>query len=399
MRMTSDRVWDRLPGLSAAGSQTAAASEAVDRPGGLSSVSLALLPFLLAAISVPAQTVETTAVVEKSVEGARRFPGELLPFFKVTLEARVSGFVETVNADRGSAVTAGQTLVRLSAPEIAARVAEAEAKVVDAASRKAEAEAKLAAARSTHTRLKEASRTPGAIAANELILAEQQLQAAEAVVKSIESAALAAAAAVRPLRDLESYLDVKAPFDGVVTERLVHRGALVGPGSAQSGLLRIEQVTRLRLVVSVPETEAAGLVIGGRLRFRVPAHPARAFTAVIARIPRSLDAATRSMPVEADFDNGRGDLAPGMYAEVDWPIRRAAKSLLVPPAAVVATTERTFVIRVSDGKAEWVNVKKGVVSGDLVEVVGALAAGDKIVKRATDEIRNGSPVVVSVNNK
>ena len=398
--MISDRVWERPPGLSSAGGKTAVASgKAVARPGDLSHKSLALLPFLLAAISLPAQTVETTAVVRKSVEGTRRLPGELLPFLKVTLEARVSGFVETVNVARGSAVTAGQTLVRLSAPELAARVAEAEAKVVDAASRKAEAEAKLAGARSTHARLEEASRTPGAIAANELVLAAQQLQAAEAVVKSIESASLAAAAAVRPLRDLESYLDVTAPFDGLVTERLVHRGALVGPGSAQSGLLRIEQVTRLRLVVSVPETEAAGLAIGGRLTFRVPAHPAREFKAVIARIPRSLDAATRSMPVESDFDNSRGDLAPGMYAEVDWPLRRAAKSLLVPPSAVVATTERTFVIRVPGGRAEWVNVKKGAVSGDLVEVVGPLAAGDRIVRRATDEIRNGSPLVVSENSK
>ncbi len=346
----------------------------------------------ITAQSIPAQSIEAATVIEGAVEARRRFPGELLPFFQVTLEARVNGFVETVSVDRGSAVAAGQTLVRLAAPELAAKVAEAEAKVVDAASRKAEAEAKLAAVRSTNTRLKEASRTAGAIAANELVLAEQQLQAAEAVVKSIESAALAAAAAVRPLRDLESYVNVKAPFDGVVTERLVHPGALVGPGSAQSGLLRIEQVSRLRLVVSVPETDVAGLTVGGRLTFRVPAHPAREFTAAIARIPRSLDSKTRSMPVEADYNNTGGELAPGMYAEVDWPLRRAARSLLVPTTAVATTTERTFVIRVSSGKAKWVNVKKGAVSGELVEIVGRVAAGDKIVKRATDEIRNGSRI-------
>jgi RND family efflux transporter MFP subunit len=344
-----------------------------------------------AAVSLSAETVETAVVVRQAVEGQRRLPAELLPFYHVTLEARVNGFVETVNADRGSRVTSGQTLVRLSAPELAARVAEAEAKVVDAASRKAELEAKLAASRSTARRLKDASQTPGAVAANELVLAEQQVEAAEAAVKSIESMVAAAAAAVRPLRDLESYLEVKAPFDGVVTERMVHPGALVGPGSAQSRLLRIEQVSRLRLVVPVPEADAAGIAAGSRIHFRVPAYPGREFTGLTTRIPHSLDLATRSMPVEADVDNAKGELAPGMYADVAWTVRKGS-ALLVPAGAVATNTERTFVIRVRAGKAEWVNVRKGPPAGALVEIVGPLAAGDKIVRRATDEIRDGSPL-------
>ena len=350
------------------------------------------LMFGLIAGVLGAQSLETVKVVGSNVQRQNRLPGELLPFLRVALEARVNGFVERIDVDRGSAVTEGQTLVRLSAPELSARVAEAEAKVIDAGSRKAEAEAKLAGARSTYDRLKEASRTPGVIAANELVVAEHQVQAGEAAVKAFDSSVNAASAAVRPLRDMESFLDVKAPFDGVVTDRFVHPGALVGPGTTASGLLQLAQVSKLRLVVSVPEAEVAGIAAGRTIKFRVPAFPGREFSGVIARNPRTLDPKTRTMPVEADVNNPRNELSPGMYAEVDWPSAPSRRSLLVPPTAVATTTEQTFVIRISNGIAEWVNVTRGSPVGELIEVFGTLAPGDEIVRRATDEIRNGSRI-------
>ena len=134
-----------------------------------------------------------------------------------------------------------------------------------------------------------------------------------------------------------------------------------------------------------------GVIVSGRiLEFRVPAHPGRTFTAKLARSAGSLDPKTRTMSVEGDVDNAAGLLAPGMFPEVSWPIVREAAALLVPATAVVTTTERTFVIRVTAGRAEWVNVKKGASAGDQVEVAGSLKAGDVVIKRATDEIRNGS---------
>jgi hypothetical protein len=82
-----------------------------------------------------------------------------------------------------------------------------------------------------------------------------------------------------------------------------------------------------------------------------------------------------------------------MYPEVTWPIRRARPSLLVPPASIASNTERTFVIRVNaQRRVEWVNVTRGAQAGDLVEVIGPLRAGDRIVKRASDEIREGSEI-------
>jgi hypothetical protein len=96
------------------------------------------------------------------------------------------------------------------------------------------------------------------------------------------------------------------------------------------------------------------------------------------------------MSVELDVVNRDGALAPGMYPTVKWPVRRAGLALLVPRTSVVATTERTFVIRNRDGRAEWVNVRKGPAAGDMMEVLGDLKPGDMVVRRATDEIREGS---------
>ena len=81
-----------------------------------------------------------------------------------------------------------------------------------------------------------------------------------------------------------------------------------------------------------------------------------------------------------------------MYPTVKWPVRHARPSLFVPKSSVVTTSERTFVIREKDGHAEWVDVRKGAAEGDLVEVIGNLRAGDKVLRRATDEIRDGAPI-------
>jgi RND family efflux transporter MFP subunit len=157
-------------------------------------------------------------------------------------------------------------------------------------------------------------------------------------------------------------------------------------------LLKLEQNSRLRLVVAVPESEAGAIVKSAHVAFTVPAFPGQRFSGVVSRLPRSMDAKTRTMPVEADVDNSSGRLAPGMYPEVEWPSRSGRAALLVPPTAIVTTTERTFVIRVSDGRAEWVDVRKGSSAGDLVEVLGSLKEGDRVVRRGSDELRPGTPI-------
>jgi RND family efflux transporter MFP subunit len=187
---------------------------------------------------------------------------------------------------------------------------------------------------------------------------------------------------------MQAYLRITAPFDGVVTDRLVHPGALVGSGA--DPLLIIQQVSHLRLVVAVPEEDVGGIERGGKVEFRVPAYPERTFSGTIARSAHALDQKTRTMPVELDVLNSDGSLSPGMYPAVKWPVRRSRPALFVPKTSIVTTTERMFVVRDRNGRAEWVDVRKGVEDGDLVEVTGNLQPGDRVVRSATDEIREGA---------
>jgi len=368
-----------------AGSQPAAASKAASRL----SASVAALFAALAPLC--AQTVDLVTVISKPVSRTVDLPAEILPYLTVSLHARVPGYVERVLVDRGSIVTQSELLAELSAPELKAQIAEAESKVQAAESEKLQAEAQFAAAESTYDRLRKAAETPGAVAGNEVIQSQKQVEAARALVRARDQASQAAAAAVRSQKDMEAYLKITAPFDGVVTDRFVHPGALVGPGS-DPVLLVIQQISHLRLVVPVPEEDVGGTVRGASIPFRVPAYPDHAYTGTVARLAHALDPKTRTMAVELDVLNRDGTLAPGMYPSVKWPVRREHPALFVPKTSVVTTTERTFVIRSRNGHAEWVDVKKGVADGDLIEVSGALAAGDRVVRHGTDELRDGLPI-------
>lgn len=371
-------------------------------------------------------TVNVTGVVSMEMNRRLRLPGELQPYQDVAIHAKVPGFVEAIYVDRGSVVRRGQLLARLRAPELDAQRSEAEARSraaqsqrVEAAARvnsaraqRLEAEARLSAEESTYQRLKAASATPGAVAGNDLEVALRSVdanrarvqlwgeneKAAEAQLKALEENERALSEAARTSRNIEAYLRITAPFDGVITERNVHPGSLAGTAGAPSAtpMLRLQQVSRLRLVVAVPESEVAGITQGAKVDFTVPAMPGRQFTGIIRRVSQSLDAGTRTMPVELDVNNSAKQLAPGMFPEVIWPARRPRPSLFVPPTAIATTTERTFVIRVHDGQVEWVDVKRGVAmnlpGGDMVEVFGEIAPGDLIAVRGTDELRQGTRV-------
>jgi RND family efflux transporter MFP subunit len=207
----------------------------------------------------------------------------------------------------------------------------------------------------------------------------------------------AARQSLNAIRDMEGYLQVTSPFAGVVSERNVHPGALVGPASAggtAAPLLRVVDDNPLRLVVPIPEAYMTEMKSGTPIPFSVAAYPGQSFSGKVARIARAVDVSTRTMAVELDVTNSDGRLAPGTFCQVRWPIRRTGPSLFVPSASVAATTDRTFVIRVRGGKTEWVDVRTGLTSGPLVEVFGDLRPGDEVARRGTDELRPGTEVQI-----
>ena len=349
--------------------------------------------------STPTATVEVVKVASRKLAIVVRLPGELQAYEVVAVYPKVPAFVDSIIVDRGSIVKAGQLMARLVAPELAAQRAEGQSKLQAAEAQRVEAEAKLASDDGTYERLKAASATPGVVAGNDLEIAQKSVEGDRARLEAVRKSAQAAEASLKSITEIESYLQIRAPFDGVVTERNVHPGALVGPSGGAGGqmpLVRVEQTGRLRLVVPVPEKYAADIVNGANVEFTVPAFPNQTFRGTVARVARSVDVKTRTMPVELDVRNADGRLASGMFPEVLWPVHRSAPTLFVPTSAVARTTEATFVVRIQNGNAEWVNVRTGEVDGKLVEVFGDLQEGNEVAVRGTDELRPGTRVNAQV---
>jgi len=315
-----------------------------------------------------APAVAVVRIKSEKVTKTLRLTGELQAFRNVALYPKIPGFIEWIGVDRGSRVKAGESLVRLIAPEIAAQ--------------KQEAEARLASDEATHKRLKEASATPGVVAGNDL----------EVAAKGVDGSR----ARVRILAEQESYLHLRAPFDGLITERNAHEGSFLGPpaGAASNPVLRLQEVAKLRLTVAVPEIASGDVPAGKKIPFGVAAFPGERFAGTVARSAGALEQKTRTLPVELDIDNAAGRLAPGMFAEVLWPLERSRASLSVPASAIATTTERTFVVRIRNGSAEWVDVRTGLFIGDRVEIFGEVAEEDQVAARGTDELKPGTKVSV-----
>jgi len=338
-----------------------------------------------------------TKVASKKLSITTRLPGELQAYEVVAVFPKVTAYVDSISVDRGTQVKSGQLMARLVAPEVAAQRAEAQSKLQAAEAQRAEADAKLASDQSTYDRLKSASATPGVVAGNDLEVAHRAVDADRARLEAMRGSAEAAKSALKSVTEIERYLQVRAPFDGIVTERNVHPGSLVGPATSSSAaampMLRVEKTARLRLVVPVPEKYATGINVGSKVEYSVSAFPSQTFAGTIARVAHSVDVKTRTMPVELDINNSDGRLSSGMFPEVLWPVRRTELTLFVPTSAVARTTEATFVIRVRDGNTEWVNVQTGEIDGKSIEVFGGLLEGDEVAVRGTDELRVGTRVV------
>jgi membrane fusion protein (multidrug efflux system) len=342
-------------------------------------------------------TVSTVQVASRKLQTTIALPAQLTPYEQVDIYPKVTGFVETVTVDRGSRVHRGQLLVRLTAPELVSQRSQANAAVKVAQSQLAVAQAKLASDNGTYLHMVEAAKTPGVLAANDVRVAEQTVSADNGVVEAANQNVAAAKEALRIVSQTESYLLITAPFDGVVTTRNLHPGALIGQASgagAAQPILQIVDDKRLRLVVPIPEAQVGEMKTGQIVSFTVPAYPGQTFKAPIERISRAVDEKSRTMPVELDVQNPERRLAPGSFTNVLWPLERSYPTLFVPATAVTSDQQHTFVIRVRNGKAEWVTVQTGQTVSAEVEVFGDLTAGEEVVKTASDAIHSGDPVRV-----
>lgn len=327
---------------------------------------------------------EAVPVQKGKLASSLQLPGELIAWQQVDIYAKENSFIKKLYADVGSEVKAGQLLATMEAPELTSRLAGAESRL------KAQ-EALYTASKANYDRLYETSKTPGTISQNDLDQARAR--------QSTDLAQLEAArAAYREVSDTRNYLEIRAPFNGVISVRNTHPGAYVGPAGKGSEfpIFTLQEQKKLRLVLAVPEAYTSYLKNKNQVSFTVKSMPSEKFKAGISRLSGALDSRLRSERIEMDVINNDKKLLPGMIAEVSIPMESRDSTFLLPKTAVVSSTEKTFVIRVNSGKAEWVDVKKGREANGKQEVFGDLHEGDHVLKIASDEIREGSTVNAKV---
>lgn len=325
-------------------------------------------------------TVALISAVKGKLSSSITVPGELQPFLQVDLYAKINSYVKTLLVDIGSQVHKGQLLATLEAPEINSQLEEAKSRIQ-------QNKAILFASKATYDRLYNTSKTPGTVSLNDLEQAQAKMRSDSANVEAAKSAYKVVAA------NLE-YLQIRAPFDGVITVRNINLGTYVGPagGSGNQPLFVVEDHKRLRLVISIPENYTNGLNDKTEVSFSVKALQGEKFTGQVKRLAGALDQKLRSERLEVDVLNKDNKLLPNMYADVNVPLPSRDDALIVPKTAVVTSTEKVFVIRVVNNRAEWVDVRKGLESNDEIAIHGDVNPGDELVEKASEEIRNGSPV-------
>jgi RND family efflux transporter MFP subunit len=327
---------------------------------------------------VAAKVTNVFLLKKGRLSSSLRIPGELIPYQQVDLYAKVNSFVKKLYVDIGSEVKEGELLATMDDPELGSQLESAESAVKSR-------EAIYLASKANYDRLVETSKTPGTISPNDLEQAVARKNSDYAQLQAAQSAQ-------REIVQTENYLQIRAPFNGVITARNVNPGAYVGPSGKGSEfpLFNLQEQKKLRLVLSVPEAYTSYLNQKNAVSFAVKSLPGQPFRAVINRLSGSIDSRLRSQRVEMDVINNDKKLLPGMVAEVNLPLPGADSTFIVPKAAVVNSTESVYIIRVVNNQTQRVEIKTGRDANDLIEIYGNLNEGDQLLFTPSDEIKNGT---------
>jgi len=321
---------------------------------------------------------------KQEVSTTLSLPAELLPLDRAEINAKVEGYVQKVLVDIGDVVKKDEVLVLMDAPELAARYAEAGAKYQ-------EAQARFSASLDKYTRIEAVSKQQGFVAEVERVNTKNEMLSDSAALISAKSM-------VQEYKQMQAYLTIRAPFNGVVSDRFINAGDLVG-SSAKAKLLTLVSPDKFRLRVYVPEYYVNSIPSVDLLIFTADAVAGKTFTAKLARKSGSISRETRTELWEYEYQNKDTELKPGMYTMTRLNLSRAFESFVVPYTAVVTTLEKRFVIRIKDDKTEWVDVTEGISQEKGIEIFGNLQEGDILLTRGSDELKQGTTVKIALQDQ
>src|SRR5580693_974827 len=324
-------------------------------------------------------TVALAQLVHGDVAQMLILPGDIQPLNKAAIYARVNGYLKSWQQDIGAHVQAGQVLATIEAPDLDQQLAQARATLASA----------------------KANYDIAVVTANrDDILAKKQALSQEIADQTAADAAAKKAimdadeANVRQLEAMESFKQITAPFDGIVTARNTDIGALINAGStAGQQLFEVSDLHRVRIYVQVPQAFSADLRPGLKATFEMPQYPGRKFDATLVTTSNAVNAMSRSMQVELQADNPDGTLLGGSYCQVEFHIPGDPNMVRVPATALLPVDHGAQVaVLGDDNKVVLKPVQLGRDFGDSVEVTAGLAAHDHVIDSPPETLQNGDTV-------
>jgi RND family efflux transporter MFP subunit len=329
-----------------------------------------------------AQAIPTVALAQLVHGDAAQMlilPGDIQPLNKAAIYARVNGYLKSWQQDIGAHVTAGQVLATIEAPDLDQQLAQARATLASA----------------------KANYDIAVITANrDDILAKKQALSQEIADQTAADAAAKKAimdadeANVRQLEAMESFKQITAPFDGIVTARNTDIGALINAGStAGQQLFEVSDLHRVRIYVEVPQAFSADLRPGLKATFEMPQYPGQKFDATLVTTSNAINAASRSMLVQLQADNSDGKLFGGTYCRVDFQIPGDPNMVRIPATALMPINRGAQVAVLDDNnKVVLKSIQLGRDFGDSVEVTAGLAPQDRVIDSPPETLQNGDTV-------
>jgi RND family efflux transporter MFP subunit len=326
---------------------------------------------------------------------------------KTDIYAKVAGYVHTLEPalgpdrkplldtdgkprplDMGDRVEKNQVLVKLWVPEM-----EKELLLKKALQKQAETDVKKYEAERVfrEAELARLEKMVKARSIEEAVLDVKRLErdAAEAAIASAQARVQVAMREAEYAEELLNYASIPAPYDGILTRRLVDTGAFVQPGKSEP-LFMLARVDRLRIITDIPAPEASLVKIGQPATFQVNAARGQPLTGKVVRYADALDAGTRTMRTEVELDMAAHSLRPGMYGSVT-----IIGAIMVPTSALVPGAEKPAVFVVEEGKARRREVELGTEEGGRVEVIRGLTGNEQVVTDAKNVAREGQPVEIA----
>jgi RND family efflux transporter MFP subunit len=314
--------------------------------------------------------VKTTRPFSGEITRTVTLPGDIKAYQQATLYAKVTGYLKTLNVDKGDQVKEGALLAEIEVPELLA----------DSAKSRAEVEL----AEVDYKRVSEAGKkAPDLVVPLSVDTAKSRYEVAKANLERANT--------------LLAFTKIVAPFSGTVTRRMVDPGAFIPAATAGSpqnaALLTLAAFNTVRVQVAVPELESPRIAQNQPVQVTVDSFPGRAFEGKITRFAYALDETSKTMLAEIELPNPDLALRPGMYAIAKIGIERKTDALLLPIEAVGMEKAKAFVFTVRDGKARKTPIRIGFSDGAKVEIASGIKADDAVILLGKGQLADGQAIV------